>query len=312
MNAISLVLLIFIGIAILGPDKLPDGLEFLWLNISNFLRAQNDQEPLDIETAREQWIAADSPIFAAVRLLRAASEHLVELRHRIFRILIFMGVFFIAAGAASNYLVEFLVQPAGDIKLIALRPTEMFVLYIKVVLFTSLALSVPVIIYHLLRFIEPALETPEERKLYKTIIIWAIPFSGLFFIGGTAFAYFLMLPFSLNYLGEFGGQFAEAQWNVSEYFNFVINLMLWIGIAFETPLAMFILARANIVTADQFSKARRYAYIGIAVLAAIITPTPDAITMLWVMGPLAALYELGVLLAKLARRKPKEAIASDT
>jgi sec-independent protein translocase protein TatC len=127
-----------------------------------------------------------------------------------------------------------------------------------------------------------------------------MPFSGVFFIAGVAFAYFVMLPLSLTYLGGFGTQFAQAQWNISEYVSFVLAILLWVGIAFQTPLAMFILARAKIVPAKKFSQVRKFAYVGIAVMAAVITPTPDAFNMMIVMIPLAGLYELGVLFAKLA------------
>ena len=300
MNIISFVLLILIGIAILGPDKLPNGLEFLWLNVTNFLRTQNDEPVLDLEEARIDWKAKDSPIFTVVELLRAASEHLLELRRRIFSILIAMGVFFIGAVAVSERLLYWLTLPAGDVKLIALRPTEMFMLYVKVILAAALALTIPFIVYHLLRFVEPALETPKEKKIYTTIVRWAIPFSGFFFLGGAAFAYFVMLPFALSYLGEFGTSFAEAQWDIHEYASFAINMILWVGLAFETPLAMFVLAKADLIPAKKFAEARRFAYVGVAIMAAVITPTPDAFNMILVMVPLVGLYELGVLLAKLA------------
>ena len=300
MNTISMVLLILIGIAILGPDKLPNGLEYLWLNVTNFLRANDDKKPFELEEAREQWRSQDSPIYTAVLLLRAATEHLLELRRRIFKVLAVMVVFTVGAIAGSNYLMAAITRPVGGITLIALRPSEMFLLYIRVILAAALALTVPAIVYHLLRFIEPALETEKERALYNTVVRWAIPFSGFFFLGGVAFAYFVMLPFSLKYLGEFGSQFAVAQWDISEYVSFVITLVLWVGGAFETPLIMFILAKAKIVDGKAFAKARRFAYVGIAVMAAVITPTPDAINMILVMLPLAVLYELGVFLAKLA------------
>ena len=300
MDIISLVLLILIGIAILGPDKLPIGIEALWLNITNFLRGQEGQEPVPLEEAREKWRASDSPIYSAVLLLRAATEHLLELRRRIFIVLIFMAVGTIGCAFGADYLLTALVAPVGGVKLIALRPTEMFMLYLKIVLAAGLALTVPVIVYQLLRFIEPGLETMQERKLYRILVWWAIPFSGLFFLGGIAFSYFVMLPISLKYLGGFGARFAEAQWNISEYISFVLTIILWVGAAFETPLAMFVLSKANIVSSDKFSKVRKFAYVGIAVLAAVITPTPDAFNMLIVMVPLVGLYELGVLLSKLA------------
>jgi len=300
MDIISLIFMIFIAIAILGPDKLPVGVEALALNITNFLRVRQGEEPLTLEQARERWRASQSPIHSLVILLNAATEHLLELRTRIFRVLIWMAVATILAGVFSNQLMEIVTAPVGGVKLISLRPTEMFMLYVKVVLFAGLALTVPAIVYHLLHFIEPAIETSAERRLYRTLIWWAIPFSGLFFLAGLLFAYLVMVPVSLRYLGGFGAQFAEAQWNISEYVSFVLTILLWVGIAFETPLAMFILAKANIVPAKRFAGARKWAYVGIAVAAALITPTPDAFNMAIVMMPLAGLYELGVFFAKLA------------
>jgi sec-independent protein translocase protein TatC len=300
MNTISFVLLILIGIAILGPDKLPNGLEFLWLNVTNFLRSQNGQPVLEVEEARAEWKAKDSPIFTVVQLLRAATEHLLELRKRIFAILIAMVVAAVVAGVSVNYILTFLTRPVGGVQLIALRPTEMFMIYIKVILATALALTIPVIVFHVLRFIQPALETEKEIKLYRTVVLWAIPFSGLFFLGGGAFAYFVMMPFSLNYLGSFGEQFATAQWNITEYISFILTMLLWVGLSFETPLAMFVLSKAGIVSGQKFASIRKFAYVGIAGLAAFITPTPDAFNMLLVMAPLLGLYELGVFLAKLA------------
>ena len=300
MDIISLVLIILIGIAILGPDKLPLGLEALWFNVTNFLRAQQGEVPLTLEAAREKWHASDSPVYSAVLLLRAATEHFLELRKRIFTILIFMTIAALGCAFGADYLLGALTKPVGEVMLIALKPTEMFLLYVKVVLFAALALTVPMIVFQLLRFIEPGLESEQEHRVYRTLVWWAMPFSGIFFIAGVAFAYFVMLPLSLTYLGGFGTQFAQAQWNISEYVNFVLTILLWVGIAFETPLAMFILARAKIVPAKKFSQVRKFAYVGIAVMAAIITPTPDAFNMMIVMIPLAGLYELGVLFAKLA------------
>ena len=88
-------------------------------------------------------------------------------------------------------------------------------------------------------------------------------------------------------------------------------MLLWVGASFETPLVMFVLARAGIVSAQRFASIRKFAYVAIAAAAAIITPTPDAFNMLLVMGPLVLLYEFGVLLAKLGGKKATEPAASD-
>ena len=302
LNIVGFVILILGGIAILGPEKLPVGVEALSLNLLNFSRSQSGQPPLTLEDAQEHWRRSDSFIFSIVRFLRAAQEHLLELRGRIFKTTISIAVAAVIAGVVSNYILQFLVQPAG-ITLIFLHPTEMFSTYIMVIITTAIALSVPVILYHVLAFIRPALENPKEEKVFRLIVFIAAPFSLLFFAGGVAFSYFVMLPFALSYLARFGTTFAEAAWTIRGYISFVTSMLFWIGVAFETPLIMFVLARAGIVSARRFGSIRKFAYVGIAAAAAVITPTPDAFNMLLVMAPLALLYEFGVILARIGGKR---------
>ena len=308
LGIIGFVILILAGIAILGPEKLPAGVEGISLNLSNFARSQSGETPLTLEQARDQWERSDSLIYSIVRFLRAAEEHLVELRGRIFKTLISFAITAVIAGVASNYILRFLVNPLGIDEpdgpfLIFLHPTEMFATYIKVIVSTAIGLAVPVILYHVLAFIKPALENPREEQLFKLIVFVAVPLSLVFFAGGVAFSYFVMLPFALNYLTQFGSAFAEAAWNIQGYIDFVTSMLLWIGLAFQTPLVMFVLARAGIVSGKRFSSIRKYAYVGIAAAAAVITPTPDAFNMLLVMIPLALLYELGVLLSRIGGKR---------
>jgi sec-independent protein translocase protein TatC len=109
-----------------------------------------------------------------------------------------------------------------------------------------------------------------------------------------------MLPASIGFLQTFMADLIEQQWTVGDYLSFVTSLLFWIGVAFELPLFVYFLAKAGVIDAQTLSKNRKYALIGIAVLAAVITPTVDPLNMALVMGPLIVLYELGVLLAKIA------------
>jgi len=153
----------------------------------------------------------------------------------------------------------------------------------------------PVIIYQLVLFMLPALKPHERRYLY--IIV---PGATISFVVGLAFAYFALLPFAVRYLLAFGGDIARAQWTIGEYIGFVTTILLWMGVAFETPLVIFFLAKVGIITPAMLSHYRRYAILAIAVVAAVITPTPDPFNMMIVMVPLFLLYEAGVLLARLA------------
>jgi len=310
LDIIGIVLLVLLGVAILGPEKLPVGIEAISLNLVNLSRTHRGEEPFSLEEARVYWNETDSFITSIVALLRAAEEHLVELRGRIFKTVATITVTSVISAIASDYILAFLVRPAG-ITLIFLRPTEMFGTYITVIISTAIALAVPVIMYHVLAFIRPALENSQEEKVFRTVVYIAAPFSLIFFAGGVAFAYFVMLPFALNYLASFGSDIAQASWNIGAYMSFVTNMLFWLGASFETPLIMFVLARTGIVSAKQFSSARKYAYVAIAAAAAVITPTPDAFNMLLIMAPLALLYEFGVLLAKLGGRASTRDADSD-
>ncbi len=221
-------------------------------------------------------------------------EHLEELRGRLIKSAIALAVTTLASLIFTGRLLKILVAPAG-IKPIFLRPTEMFVTYMRVALISGTALAMPVIVYQMLRFVLPALKPHERRYLY--IIVPGATFS---FLLGLAFAYFAMLPFALRYLLSFGGNIAEAKWAIGEYISFVTKLLFWVGVTFETPLLVFFLAKLGVVTPEMLARYRKYAIVAIAVLAAVITPTPDPFNMMVVMVPLLILYEIGVLLAKLA------------
>ena len=115
------------------------------------------------------------------------------------------------------------------------------------------------------------------------------------------FAYFVMLPAAIPFLVDFPGPEVLPKWQ--DYVNFVTNLIFWIGLSFETPLLMYVLAKLGIIDAKGLAQQWRIAIIAIAVIAAVATPTPDPINMALLMAPLFALYLLGILLAAFARRK---------
>jgi sec-independent protein translocase protein TatC len=122
----------------------------------------------------------------------------------------------------------------------------------------------------------------------------------LCFVTGVAFAYFVMLPAAIPFLQGFMADIIEQKWAIGEYLSFVTSLLFWIGVAFELPLFVYFLAKVGVIDAQMLSKNRKYAVVIIAVVAAVITPTVDPLNMALVMGPLIVLYEIGVLLAKIA------------
>jgi sec-independent protein translocase protein TatC len=222
-------------------------------------------------------------------------EHLKELRQRlvwaVLALLITTGISFVFA----KQVLVFMIAPMGDTMPQALKPTESLGNYMKVALICGVTLAMPVIVYQLGRFLAPGLTKQEKRWLYLLV-----PGATISFVAGAAFAYFVMLPTAIPFLQGFMSDIIEQSWAIGEYLSFVTSLVFWIGLAFELPLFVFFLAKLGIISPEMLTKNRKYAYLGIAVVAAIITPTVDPLNMLLVMGPLMVLYELGVILAKLA------------
>lgn len=222
-------------------------------------------------------------------------EHLRELRTRLLRASLALLIATLISFAFARYVFQFLIAPMGDTMPQALKPTESLGNYMKVALICGLTLSMPFIVYQIGRFLAPGLTKSERRWL-----IVLVPGATISFAAGVAFAYFIMLPSAIPFLQGFLADIVAQQWALGEYLSFVISLMLWIGVAFELPLFTFFLAKLGVIDAQMLSRNRKYAIVLIAIAAAIITPTADPVNMALVMGPLIILYELGILLAKLA------------
>jgi len=222
-------------------------------------------------------------------------DHLRELRSRLVIIAIALAITTTFSAIFAWRIFEILVIPLGGRVPQAISPTETIVTYFKVALIAGVVLAMPVIVYQLGRFFLPGLLPNEKRYLYILV-----PSASFMFLLGVAFTALIMLPRMVAFLMTFGSSFVEQQWTLDEYISFVTSLLFWIGLAFETPLVIFFLARMKIVTYESLVKNFRFAILVVAILAAVITPTPDPFNMLIVMVPLLGLYGLGVILARLA------------
>ncbi|HEY9078347.1 MAG TPA: twin-arginine translocase subunit TatC [Anaerolineaceae bacterium] len=228
-------------------------------------------------------------------------EHFNELRVRIFKALIALIITTLASFFFSDQLIQILARPiGGTTKLISIEVTENIGVFMRVSLLTGFIIALPVILYQLLAFIMPGLTDTEKRWVYM-----GIPVASVLFLLGVSFAYFIMLPTALPFLISFLTG-VETTPRLSNYFAFVTNLLFWIGISFETPVIVFLLAKLGLVTPKMLLKYWRYAILVIAVIAAIVTPTPDPVNMGILMVPLIGLYFLSILFALFARRKKKE------
>ncbi len=168
--------------------------------------------------------------------------------------------------------------------------------YMKVALVVGLILAMPVIVYQVIMFVAPGL-TRQERRYLFVLLPWIM----LSFLVGLAFAYFIFLPPALQFLFSFGSTIAKPQIRVGSYVDFVSSLLFWIGVVFEMPLVIFFLAKIGVVTPQALARWRKPAWVIAFVVAAVITPTFDPVNQTIVAVPVILLYEVGILLARLAR-----------
>jgi sec-independent protein translocase protein TatC len=235
-------------------------------------------------------------------------EHLQELRRRLIICAVAVVIGLAISATFTDDLLRFLKEPAEErspeFVLVFLEPFESFVTYFKIALMGSLVIAMPVIVYQILAFVAPGLNPNEKRWLYGTVI----GATGLFLVG-VAFAYYIALPPALGFLLNFNDDIAEPQIRLGSYFDFVIRLLFWTGVSFETPLVVMFLARFRLVTARKLIGWWRLAIVGAFVIAAVVTPTPDPVTCTIVAVPLIGLYFLGVILAFIVQ--PREPATAD-
>ena len=225
-------------------------------------------------------------------------DHLNELRKRLF-----IGVVAVAITSGLSFIfadriIGILAIPLGGISnFLSIEVTENLGVFMRVSLLSGFIFALPIVLYEVIAFIVPGLTDQEKRWLYLSI-----PFGTLLFLLGVSFTYFVMLPTTIPFLINFLG--IKTTPRPSFYIDFVTGLMFWVGMLFEMPLLMFMLAKLGLVTAGTLLKGWRYAVVIIAMVAAVVTPTSDPINMGILMVPLLVLYFLSVGLAAIAGRSP--------
>ena len=221
-------------------------------------------------------------------------DHLDELRSRIIYSLIALTVAFGLCFWQSSVVLDIAAAPLPEAEqqLIVLAPAEAFMTTVTVCLYAAIVLAAPFISYQIFAYVLPAF-SPRERRVIMPLVI-AIP---ALFIAGVVFAYFVVMPAAVDFLLSFNSDQFSTELRAREYYSFFATTMIAGGIVFQVPVIVLALVRLRIVTIDQLRKNRRYAYLGIAVVAAAL-PGVDPITMLIEMVPLLMLYELSILLAR--------------
>lgn len=227
-------------------------------------------------------------------------SHLIELRDRLIRALIAIGIAFavLAFWPGPSALYDLLAAPLvahlpKGATLIATNVISPILVPLKITLMAALMLALPVVLYQVWAFVAPGLYS-HEKKLVLPLVVS----STILFIVGVAFCYFIVIPGMSRFIQAFAPSAITAAPDIEEYFGFVLTLFLVFGVAFEVPVAVVVLARIGIVTIAQLRKARGYFIVGAFIVAAVVTP-PDVISQLALAIPMIVLYEAGIIAAQL-------------
>ncbi len=223
-------------------------------------------------------------------------EHLNELRRRMTIAVLSVILASFVVWPFKDFVFHFvqLPLPRGAV-LQQIAVTETLFTFVKISFIVGFGLASPIVVYQVLAFVAPGLYPQERRWLFMSI-----PAIALAFLAGVSFAWFIVLRFTVGFLAGFAPATIATEFTVDGWVSFVLRILLAVGLAFETPFVIFALAKIGLVTADSLARQRRYAIVAIAIISAIITPTPDPFTQASVGIPLYALYEVGVILARVA------------
>ena len=240
-------------------------------------------------------------------------DHLIELRKRLINCAIAVVVLMVGCFLVSKNIFDILLVPyrgvyASDpthtIELIYTAPQELFFTEVNLAFFGAIFLGFPFIASQIYLFVAPGLYKHERKALVPYLI--ATP---IFFLLGALMVYFTVLPMALHFFAGMETEEIKLTPRVSEYLGFAMTLILAFGVCFQLPVVLTLLAQIDLVNVEMLKKGRRYAIVGILVIAALITP-PDPISQIGLALPMYALYELGILSVRIVQRRRQAALAA--
>jgi len=227
-------------------------------------------------------------------------DHVKELRNRFLVVLICVAIFSVIGYIGRNLIINFIHRPLGT-QLYYTTPAGAFNLMIKISIIVGVFLTIPILLYNVIRFMEPAL----AKKLSKSHIHTTIFFSCLLAVVGAAFGYFILLPLSLHFFGGYSSKNIAPLLSANDYFNYVINLIIAFAILFQIPLIMDFINRVKPFKPKQLMKYQKYVIVSAIVIALVLPFTYDPITQFVVAIPIIALYYFSVLIIMISNRQTK-------
>ncbi len=232
-------------------------------------------------------------------------DHLLELRTRLLRAVIAIGVVVIALAPFARQLYATLAEPLirhlpEDSSMIAIDVASPFFAPFKLVLILGLLIAMPAVIYQAWAFVAPGLYRHEQR-LARPLLVASV----LLFYAGCAFAYFLVFPVVFSFFTSMAPEGVAVMTDINRYLDFVLALFIAFGLAFQVPVATIVLVALGITTPDTLAKARGYVVVGAFLVAMLITP-PDMISQTMLAIPVLFLYELGIFMSRVMLRRGKE------
>jgi sec-independent protein translocase protein TatC len=235
-------------------------------------------------------------------------EHLDELRKRLMWAVVALVVAVIVAAVFNSVIFKLLLWPlkqvpnlpANSYQITTFSPAEPFMVSLKVWVVVGILLASPFLIWQFWAYVGPAFTSTEKRYFYPVVVA-----TTLLFLGGVVFSYLIVLPAGLSWLLSFGSGNFNVQNRASDYFTFVAIFILAFGLVFELPVVLVLLAKVGVIDDTFLRKHRRYAIVICALVAAVITPSQDAFSMIAMFVPLVILYEISIPLAKLVKPKPE-------
>lgn len=245
-------------------------------------------EPTNNQTAREE--------------LRTFSDHIGELRKRVAWVAL---VFVVASAVAYNYrdwLIDIVLKPLGDQKLVYLTPAGGFTFIFQITLYVGAVVAAPLLVYHLYKFVQPAL--PLRARRYSLRVVFS---ACLLMVAGVCFGYFVAVPAALHFLTTFAGDYITPNLTADSYLNFIVAYVVGLGVLFQLPLLLVFWNWMNPLSTGKLLNSERYLILLAFIAAAMITPTPDVFNQSLIAVPIILIYQLGVVAVLLINRHQRAA-----